>query len=424
MKSITIHKQSGAVSLFVVIFFMLLITVVTVSFLRLMIADQQQASNNDLSQSAYDSAQAGVEDAKRALIQYQLNCANDPTNCDGKYANQIGSDVCNSALVNVLGMSTNGNDPVDPGEIKVQQSQNGNDTALDQAYTCVKIQLNTGDYTAPASVNHSQFIPLYSDQAYDRVYIQWFDKDDLSPSAVNKNLSLTGVNAAGQPLLSQGLWPVNRPPILRAQLIQYSGSFALNQFDTNSVAGGATETNSSSMFLYPTSQQGIDVLPLTSYDGRKTTTTTDPIPKDSLTTPTATSCLPDLNAGGYACTATILLPQAIGGSGNQRTAFLRLTPLYNSAHIRVTLWNGPILIDPLDPERKPMGAGASFKAVQPAIDSTGRANDVYRRVLTRVNLIDTSFPYPEEALDVTGDFCKDFAVTDTQYIASANTCKP
>ena len=42
------EQQRGAVSLFVVIFSALLLTVVTVSFMRVMMQEQRQATDNDL----------------------------------------------------------------------------------------------------------------------------------------------------------------------------------------------------------------------------------------------------------------------------------------------------------------------------------------------------------------------------------------
>lgn len=66
--------KKGGVSIFIVIVVGVLVSIMSASFLRLMFRDQEQASKLDLSQSAYDSAQAGVEDAKRFLRIFRSAC--------------------------------------------------------------------------------------------------------------------------------------------------------------------------------------------------------------------------------------------------------------------------------------------------------------------------------------------------------------
>lgn len=385
---------------------MLLITVVTVSFLRLMTADQQQSSNNDLSQSAYDSAQAGVEDAKRTLLSYKQYCSTSTVaECAiAGNGSHVASDVCNAALANNIGVAATSK----TSEVMIQQSATDNAKLLDQAYTCVTIQLETKDYIGNVAANETQLVPLISDDSFDRVRIEWFSREDVASNAV----SLAGIGGSGQPLYTAGNWPINRPSLLRAQLIQVAtNGFKIADFDT--VNG--PQSNAATMFLYPTSQIGISEREMTTYDQRKVSSTDNPNPKDALTTPTPVSCKADLSAGGFACATTLVLPQAVGAGSNNRTGFLRLTPLYNATHFRVTLWNGAV---------NPANPNALFKDVQPIVDSTGRANDLFRRIESRVDLFDTTFPYPEAAIDVTGNFCKDFAVTDTQYIAGTSGCTP
>lgn len=408
MKNTSINKQSGAVSLFVVIFFMLLVTVITVSFVRLMVADQRQASDNDLSQSAYDSAQAGVEDAKRALLKYQQGCATSSVAICGIEAAKLASLECNAGLNDILGLnildSTNGKVP----EVKVQQTQTSGDAdaALDQAYTCVTVKLQTDDYIGSLTANQSRMVPLKGVSDFDRVKLQWFSREDITSASAA--VSLTGVSATGQPLYSQGTWPINRPSLMRAQLMQFSGNFTLNSFDTVSGA----QSNAATMFLYPTSQSGIVSRDFATYDQRRANTAVDPLPKDSATTPLPVSCVAALSAGGFACTVDLVLPQAINAATatNRTEAFLRLQALYNATHFRASLWNGAVAV--------------KFKDVQPEVDSTGRANDLFKRVASRVDLYDMTFPYPDAAVDVTGNFCKDFTVTDTQYSNGSSGCTP
>jgi Tfp pilus assembly protein PilX len=415
MNTISRNRQTGAVSLFVVVFFMLLATVVTISFTRLMIADQRQSSDNDLSQSAYDSAQAGVEDAKRALLQYKSACLfTTSTNCT-QYSGRISSDVCNSALAGVAGTGLPSGSGDSYNEVMIQQTNGGTtaDGALNQAYTCVTIDLSTDDYVGTIQANQSQLVPLKSDGAFNRVKVEWFNKEDISSTSTNSSLSLDRVSSSGQPLYSKDQWPLNRPSLLRTQLIQVAQSgFTLPNFD----AVSGVQSNGAAMFLYPTNLSSTNEMNMTDYDQRKTDPADDPNSKDPLLTPTAVSCKPNLGDGGYACSSVLVLPQAIGASDDaNRTAFMRLTSLYNATHYRVTLWNTPVT-DSATPTK--------FKDVQPMVDSTGRANDLFRRVQSRVDLFDTTFPYPEAAIDLTGNFCKDFAVTTDQYIAGTSACTP
>jgi Tfp pilus assembly protein PilX len=410
----TSNKQSGAVSLFVVIFATLLITVVTVSFLRLMVSDQNRASNSDLSQSAYDSAQAGVEDAKRALLRYQKICTEQGEAVCEALGDQINAADCNDALR--IGDVIDS----DSGEVLIQQTSSSGAASFDQAYTCVTIGLQTDDYLGSLSANESKLVPLIGvapdgSTTFNRVTIEWFSADDIgSASSGSYAISLTG-DTNPRPLLSQASWPINRPSVLRAQLMQFGSGFDLKTFDTTDpdelssfdTTTASGESNANTLFLYPSSGGSTSVESFTGRNLRKTTPSGNTPAATGDSSPLGINCRTSLTTGGYACSATLQLPNPVGGGA--RTAFLRVTPFYNATHFRVTLANG--------------STAMKFNGVQPEVDSTGRANDLFRRVSSRVDLIDTSFAYPDAAVDVTGGFCKDFAVTDTQYIAS-NTCTP
>jgi len=396
-------NQSGAVSLFVVIFAILLMSVITISFLRIMTKDQSQASGNDLSQSAYDSSQAGVEDAKRSLVWYKDNCTG--ASVDASCASYIAStSSCNTAI-RVAGTikstdvgSTAGG--TGTGEVHIQQSTSVDeagesvDKALDQAYTCVTMQLNTPDYIGVLSSNQSILVPLVSTAPTSTLTVEWYNRDDLSNTTGTVRPSST---VGSQPLLTQADWPTDRPSVLRTQFMQVGTSFKLSDFDAT--IGG--NSNANTIFLYPTTS-GATTASLTGYDTRRDASG-NTIPDTASQTPLPTRCTNPVAEGKYSCKITLSLPTPVGG-GQAATAYLRLTSMYTGAHFRVSL------------------VGAQFKGVQPIVDSTGRANDVFRRVQSRVDLYNTSFPYPDAAVDVTSNFCKDFGVTDEpDYIAGSCT---
>lgn len=383
-------KQSGAVSLFIVIFTALLLTIITVSFVRIMLSDQRQATAADLSRSAYDSAQAGVEDAKRALLDYQSECASgDASRCATALA-LINSSVCNKALSRVISYT--------PGqEVLVQQTTGDGAAALQQAYTCVKIIRQTDDYVGALNQDDSKLVSLAGVSSFASVRLEWFSAKDLE--GTSPNVDVPGISA-DPPLLSQSNWTSattpNRPSLMRAQLMQFgSGGFSLSDFDGST--NTASESNANTLFLYPSDIS--KALSIKAFLGNT---------RKVATNPTQVHCEPNLGPGGYACSVDLTLPTPING-GN-RTAYLRLTSLYKATNYRVTLLTAA-------------GLAVKFDGVQPRIDSTGRANDLFRRVQSRVEVIDTDFPYPDAVVDTTGNLCKDFLVTDDPADYQ-NNCTP
>lgn len=365
------HPQSGAVSLFIVLFAAMLLTVVTVSFSRMMVQDQQQASNQDLSQSALDSAQAGVQDAQRAILRYAKGCAlADSTICGQSL--DAWKTTCNAALVG-LGIAST-------GEVPIQQ--NSEDASLNQAYTCVKVTMDTEDVIGTLGSDSITIIPLRGKANFDSIQLQWYLSEDLG----NPEAATVAVNASNPgALLPKASWSKDKPSVMRIQLIQYGDQgFEMSDFDAT--VGG--ESNTNTLFLYPTTiPSGTAFF---SDDNR---------PSRILGTTTST-CRSSLASGGYACSQRVLLPGAIDASSSSiKTAYLVLKPLYNATHYRLQLLSG--------------GNVVPFDGVQPSIDSTGRANDMFRRVETRVNLINSNFPFPESAIYTEGSLCKNFNVTNT-----------
>ncbi len=364
------QNQRGAVSLFVVVFSALLITIVTISFVQIMLRNQQEATTADLSQSAYDSALGGVEDAKRALVS-AATCSG--AACDAINAS-LDSNKCNSVAA-VVG------DP-NADETLIQQTEG--DKALSQAYTCVKVERNTSDLEGTGlSDDKSTLIPLKGEGPFNKVEISW-----KLPSGSNSNDSADvdiPTNFSNLPRKDE--WPAIRPAILRAQLMQFAGSITLSDFDSG--ANGLASENARTKFLFP-STIGLD--------GNFT--------NDSGPTPVKCNKT-DL----YSCKITLELPNPKGGSSSDRTAFLRLAALYNSADYKLVLKNGDAVV--------------KFTGVQAKVDSTGRAGNLFRRVMARVNLqVNSSFPYPEATIDLDGNLCKTFRVTDSPADYDAGDCKP
>lgn len=388
------HAQRGAVSIFVVILTALLITTITIGFVRTMIQGQQQATAADLSQSAYDSAQAGVEDAKRALVTYRSICSNASASECERQRQILEASSCDT--LQQLGVSS--------GEKEVIVQQSDGDSQLDQAYTCVTMKTDTEDYIGTLESNSSRVIPLKGVGTFNKVTIEWFAEGDLKENESGETGGIDLSDSASAELPKLADWPQNRPAFIRSQFIQYGNTFTLSDFDDN-VDG---KSNANTVFLYPSSvgrdsDRGAEAhIPLVDVDPRK---------KSGNNILQQIACKPNFDTSLYACKATLTLPQAIGESNDVRgAAYLRLNAIYNSGNnFRVQMFKDDTAV--------------KFAGVQAVVDSTGRANELFRRVQSRVELDVSAFPYPEAAVDITGNLCKTFLVTDNPDDYDEGSCR-
>ena len=390
--------KKGGVSIFIVIVVGVLVSIMSASFLRLMFRDQEQASKLDLSQSAYDSAQAGVEDAKRFLRIFRSACSNPSSglvvfervtyNCN-TMRDAIQSDSCY-----VLATAGIGNDN---SETIIQTTSGAggasNDASLNQAYTCVKLRMNTADFLGRTNDGSPSVINLKGTTAFDRVRIRWHSRENMTNG---NNIALDSLsNPSARPNINAQNWRnQNRPAILKAQFYGYIPGVgrSSSSMDTPYPDDG---NGASEMLFYPTNS----ISALSSNVSNMPTVRRNESSSQATTDYTFTKCSDrmDANSNAYACETTVNIGRSVSPDD---VLYLRLTPLMNDSNFKVELLNGNTIVD--------------FAGVQPKVDSTGRANTQLRRVESRIGFNDTSFPVPLFSAQTESNeepICKEFSVT-------------
>lgn len=388
------QKEKGAVSLFIVIFSALLILTITTAFVGIMLQDQRQASADDLSKSALDSANAGVEDAKRMLALYEKRCPTGPSTnsqCGNMFTLMDGThcDAIQKTSDLVTAQSN--------GEVQV-----GDDPDLNQTYSCVKITVDTDDYIGILKPNESRLIHLKTknNQPFDTVNIQWFSRSDLYAAPALPDGTRAINLGTDSDLPEKNAWPADRPSLMRAQLLQIGTNFQLENFDVTDVENANTAT----VFMMP-SRIGSNGLNFT--DGYASGPL-QLVKCDSRFSSVA-------GTSNYGCNQSLRLPLPVGATSltDRKDAYLRLLAPYNfQTSFRITLSNSS------NPS-----STVYFGGVQPEVDATGRANDLFRRVISRVEPRH-DFPYVEGALDISGDLCKTFTVGGVVADFKPGPCTP
>jgi Tfp pilus assembly protein PilX len=383
--------ERGFVSLFTVVFFMLLITIITVGFLRIMAAEQRQALDNDLTASAEAAAKSGVEDAKRAILKYNSLDSSDPLKA--QLLTALTSSNCNALFSNAsirtaLNLDNSGSINSQPG--------------LNEYYTCLSVNLNTPDYIGKASTGKSEFIPLVPENGnkYEQVMVSWHlasqtvgDDGDGQPTNYAPGVLLPPVTGASS-WSSQGY-----PAYLRVELYGYpNGNFNRGKMDVLS----------RSVFLVPNASSNAAAVDSATPINMGTV---DPRgfeqSKINLVGVKCNGTPPNLPLGTYGCQARLELDG--GQPSTSNNYYLRITPLYGSTHFRVQMLS-----------TSPPGTVVNFSGVEPVVDSTGRASDVFRRIQSRIRL-DNLSNLPEYSAESANTICKTMQVSDGSYY-QGNVC--
>lgn len=399
--------RTGAASIYVVIFTTILLGIITVSFLRLMISGSKRTSNNDLSQSAYDSALAGIEDAKIAFLQYR-DCLG-----KGKTPKENG-DACEKLLFNInegirksdcdtisraLGRPKKEDKSTFISELNTSDSKDKS-KQMAQAYTCVKVIRDLDDYRATLSSTHRTYvIPLRTENTAGVEYLKlgWY-------SDANKNTNDNSLNYLNYPKFKprNDNKPFSPPPII-FHLIQTNEFFKLDEFEKSNKTG----TNRGTVILYPGDNDGQNEISAEVIRNSNS--------KAAERQPIKIKCRQD---GEFICSAKIMLPKPQrGGIRSEDTAFVRVTLPYGSPETDFS-------ISAYDRNNNII----KFRDVQVMIDSTGRANSLYRRLETRVEFTDPNFPHPEFTVNLNStdddSLKKNFWVTKNCWTADNGNIKP
>ena len=408
--------KSGAASLYVVIFTTLLLGIITLGFVRIMLSEAVQTSNSDLSQSAFDSALAGIEDAKVALLKYH-DCLSDNATTQAScediiVAMQHETSTSNCDIVREILF---GREAGEEHETIIQSSTDGVGSEMEQAYTCVLISEDNDNYLGQLNDNyHSKIVPLRTANldSLEYVRVDWYSSVNASTNAPNVDTPSSNLKSTNKPAnyddnSNTGLLPARdttnpmAPPILGVQLLQTDTAFTFADLDLNN----GNNTNRGALLLYPSDTATDTLIESTASTGFSASA------DKAINIPTAIKCQPNNSTEiPYFCSATLAIPKPYnGGSRNEGSTFLRVFLPYGTpdTDFSVTLCR--------DSSCAP-GSTMPFLGVQARIDSTGRANDLFRRVEVRVELVDVYFPFPEYSAAITGDgLDKNFWVTKNNW---------
>ena len=407
--------KKGAASFYIVAFSTLILLIVATSFAAVIISEITRTSNDDLSQSAYDSSMAGIEDAKLAFFNYQ-NCLNDGSgeNCAllKEYMHSTAEEQDCDMIARILGKIGEGEEGK---EVIVEEANNASNN-MQQAYTCVKMQTLLRDYrstlssTVQTKVVKAKFNEPVTAKDVNRVRISWYE------TAVG-NYRYSNIKNDGKVVFPNvGSSGAAVPPTISLALVQTAETFNLSDFDMTI----GDRTDRGMVYLVPTTdpelaKKTVENNHYGGWNGSENRIVANAMLKSNDKTatnlPYTVYCDQDSTAE-FVCSAVVELPEPVGGARSDETFMIVMSLPYGKPSTDFALeflcrdgvTCGKEIVNEEGETTIIDQDQAYLDGVQVEVDSTGRANDLYRRLRVRLESeANSSFLSMMGPLELLGD---------------------
>ncbi len=346
------RDESGLVAIMVTLFFILIISLIVLTFARIIRREERQTLDRQLETQAFYAAETGINDAKAAINNTSENYKGPKPNCPPL---------------------TGATDPI---ELK----DNVVDSAHNVSYPCLTID------TTPTSLFYpnvrdgaSTIIPVggksKTGNPISNLTISWHTKGD------NTYTAKCGYSPNSNTFKPHDTWSSAMcvTGLLRMDLVKLSAS--------GSVPNRATllSTGDNVTFFYPVDPSDASGVTNVSIASLGTKGTIVPV-----------TC----SLANKGCSITL------NGLGfNAKGGYLRLMSVYLNSSVTITATDSG-------------GAAIKLAGAQALIDSTGKANDILKRVEARLPLYNALAP--DYAIQSSNTICKLLRVTDDGTIKSAD----
>jgi hypothetical protein len=331
----TTKNRSGMVAIMVTAMIMVILSLITLGFARLVSREQRQALDDQLSTQAFYAAESGVNAAAAKMRGGVLAEKND---CD---------------------VSTYNNGTIDSATPEVRF------TCLMIDPTPTELKFNNGFI----KTDRARVVPVFTNPLATELNFRWSDNN---PARVNAGADC---DVRRIPALNQ--WGDDRVAMLEVDLIPFPNAA------TGNLNREFLDQNTATFLFYPCGDSSASVTTVNYTNFRAGDASGSR--RGNIQ---AVFCD---KSGGYTCSVTVNGFPAMN-------YYARIKSIYSSANVEVAGKSGTNVV--------------SFANAQVVVDSTGRANDVLRRVQVRLPFESQALK-PEASLQSKDEICKLYSVTGT-----------